>query len=222
MSARLLARFAPRQTYCIARRQVRNFMDAIHYADTRLTALARPLNTFVTLNFDHTDCPPEQVSARFERLRDNHFVRWLRYRRAVPAHYVWALENQGGDTHVHWVVHVPPSLREAFRTKLPEWLGQVAGTIRCAESAINIKPVTNLRSLARYLLKGMDARYASRYSVRHIPQGLVHGKRCGVSKSLGPSVRNRSIPSAQRAVLNPLPHEPAQKSANVRAVLGPP
>jgi hypothetical protein len=207
-----------RRTQQIGWRQARHFWEAIRYADKRLVELGQPLNTFVTLNFDHTDCPPEQVSARFEKLRDNHFVRWLRYRRAVPAHYVWALENQGGDTRVHWVVHVPPSLLEAFRTKLPEWLGQVAGTIGCAESATNIKPVTNLRSLARYMLKGMDARYASRYSVRHVPQGLVHGKRCGVSKSLGPSARNRSIPSAQRAVLNPLPHEPAQKSGNVSAV----
>jgi hypothetical protein len=55
-------------------------------------------------------------------------------------------------------VHVPRSLQEAFGTKLPEWLGRVAGTIRCAESAINIKPVSNLRGLARYLLKGMDSR----------------------------------------------------------------
>src|SRR5205807_3180683 len=101
------------------------------------------------------------------------------------------LENQGGDTHVHWVVHVPKSLREAFHTKLPKWLEQVAGTIRCAESAINVKPVSNLRGIARYLLKGMDSRYAPRYSVRHESQGLVYGKRCGVSKSLGPAARTQ-------------------------------
>jgi hypothetical protein len=100
---------------------------------------------------------------------------------------VWATENQGGDTHVHWVVHVPKSLRKAFHAKVPEWLGRVAGSIRCRESAINVKPVSNLRTLARYLLKGMDSRYAPRYSVRHEPQGLVYGKRCGFSKSLGPA-----------------------------------
>jgi hypothetical protein len=197
-------RSASRQTHCIAWRQVRNFMGAINYADTRLVQLGRPLNTFVTVNFDHIDCPPEQVSARFEKLRDNHFVRWLRYRRAVPAHYVWALENCGGDTHVHWVVHIPKPLWEAFRTKLPEWLGQVAGTIHCAESAINTKPVSDLRGLARYLLKGMDQRYAPRYSVRHVPQGLVYGKRCGVSKSLGPASRARLSLGAPRR-LHPAP-----------------
>jgi hypothetical protein len=192
MTPSLPVRSVPRQSHCIAWRQVRNFLGAIHCADTRLTALGRSLNTFVTLNFDYVDCPPEEVSAQFEKLRDNHFVPWLRYRRSMPAHYLWAIENQGGDTHVHWVVHVPPSLREAFGTKLPEWLGRVAGNIRCRESAINVKPVSNLRSLARYLLKGMDSRYAPRYSVRHEPQGLVCGKRCGFSKSLGPAARTRS------------------------------
>jgi hypothetical protein len=222
MTPSLPVRSVPRKTHCIARRQVRNFMGAIHHADTRLVALGRPLNTFVTLNFDYSDCPPEHVSAAFERLRDNHFVRWLRYEKAAPAYYVWVLENKGGDTHVHWVVHVPKPLQEAFATKLPKWLARVAGIIRCSESAIKITPVPKLRTLARYLLKGMDSRYAPRYSVRHVPQGLVHGKRCGISKSLGPSARNRPVPSAQRAVLNSLPHEPAQKSGNVSAVLGPP
>jgi hypothetical protein len=35
-------------------------------------------------------------------------------------------------------------------------------------------------------------RYADRYGVQHMPQGLVDGKRCGVSESLGPASRNRS------------------------------
>jgi hypothetical protein len=68
-------------------------------------------------------------------------------------------------------------------------LTRVAETIRCHESAIKIKPVPNLRGLGRYLLKGMDPRYAARCGVKHIPQGLVYGKRCGVSKSLGPASR---------------------------------
>ena len=144
----------PRCTHHIDRRQARNFMGAIHYADTHLAELGRPLNTFATVNFDHIDCPSECVSAKFEKLRDNHFVRWLRYEASAPAYYVWVVENHGGDTHVHWVVHIPKSLRAAFDTKLPEWLARVAGTIRCGESAIDIKPVRNLRGLGRYLLKG--------------------------------------------------------------------
>jgi hypothetical protein len=95
-----------RFTHAISRRQADNIRRALRYSDTQLKALGCPLNTFVTLNFDYTDCPPAMVSKAFERLRDNHFTRWLRYQ-AQTAYYVWVLENQGGDTHVYRLVHIP-------------------------------------------------------------------------------------------------------------------
>jgi hypothetical protein len=180
-----------RRTHQIGWRQARNFLGAIHHADIKLVALGRPLNTFVTINFGHIACSPELVSAVFEKLRDNHFVRWLRYGTSELPYHVWVIENSGGNTHVHWVLHLPKSLRAAFHNKLPEWIARVAGTITCIESAINIQPVTNLRGLGLYLLKGMDPRYAPRCGVKHMPQGLVYGKRCGISKTLGPASRAR-------------------------------
>ena len=183
-----------RRTHHIGSRQARNLREAIHYADKRLVELGRPLNTFATINFGHTACSSEIVSAAFEKLRDNHFVRWLRYETSDLSYYVWVIENAGGNTHVHWVLHLPKSLRAAFEIKIAEWLARVAGTITCKESAINIKPVTDLRGLGLYLLKGMDPRYAPRFGVKHVPQGLVYGKRCGVSKSLGPASRASSEP----------------------------
>ena len=144
----------------------------------------------------HIECSPELVSASFEKLRDNHFVRWLRYGTSESCYYVWVIENAGGHTHVHWVLHLPKLLRALFDTKLPEWVARVAGTIACRDSAIKIKPVTNLPGLGRYLMKGMDPRYAPRCGVRHIPQGLVYSKRCGISKSLGPASRTGLRPSA--------------------------
>ena len=118
-----------RHTRYINRRQAHNFRYAILYAETRAAAQGRQLNTFVTLNFDHTDCQPERVSKAFEKLRDNHFTRWLRYqsltrrRDWTPAFYVWSIENHGGDTHVHWIVHIPKPLQAAFSEKLPLWSG---------------------------------------------------------------------------------------------------
>ena len=193
-----------RRSRHINRRQARNFRYAIMYAETQAAAQGRPLDTFVTLNFDHTDCPPERVSKAFEKLRDNHFTRWLRYqswarrRDWTPAYYVWSIENHGGDTHVHWIVHIPKPLLAGFREKLPLWLARVAGTVHCSASAIKIQPVKNLRGLDRYLLKGMDPRVAARYRVRPDPQGIVFGKRCGISKSLGPAAQ-RQGPGDRRA-----------------------
>lgn len=193
-----------RRTQHIGWRQARNFLEAIRFAGINLVELGRPLNTFATINFGHIVCSPDAVSARFEKLRDNHFVRWLRYGTSDLSYYVWIIENSGGDTHVHWVLHIPKSVQAAFDTKLAEWLGRVAGTITCRESAINIQTVTNLRGLGLYLLKGMDPRYAARCGVKHVPQGLVYGKRCGVSKSLGPASRARlSLGASKR--LHPTP-----------------
>jgi hypothetical protein len=81
------------------------------------------------------------------------------------------------------------SLRAKFGAKLPQWLTHVTGTAHCAESAVHVQPIKDLPGLERYVLKGMDPRYAPRYRVRHVPQGVVYGKRCGVSKSLGPASR---------------------------------
>jgi hypothetical protein len=194
-----------RHTRYINRRQAHNFRHAILYAETRAAAQGRQLNTFVTLNFDHTGCPPERVSKAFEKLRDNHFTRWLRYqsltrrRDWTPAFYVWSIENHGGDTHVHWIVHIPKPLQAAFSEKLPLWLARIAGAVHCSVSAIKVQPVKNLRGLDHYLLKGMDPHYAARYRVRHDPQGLVFGKRCGISKSLGPAARQRGPGDRQAA-----------------------
>jgi hypothetical protein len=169
INSRLSVCRGPRCTYHIDWRQAQNLREAIHYADKRLVELGRPVNTFVTINFGHIACSPEVVSTAFEKLRENHFVRWLRYGTSDVSYYVWVIENSGGNTHVHWVLHLPKSLRRTFHTKLAEWVARAAGTITCRESAVNIKRVTNLRGLGRYLLKGMDPRYAARCGVRHVP-----------------------------------------------------
>jgi hypothetical protein len=66
-------------------------------------------------------------------------------------------------------------------------------------SAIKVQPVKNLHGLGRYALKGMDPHYTPRYRVRHDPQGIVFGKRCGISKSLGPAARRRPRPNDRQA-----------------------
>lgn len=178
----------------INRHQADNFFPAIRFAET----IGRPLNTFVTLNLDHTDCRPELVSKAFERLRDHHFTRWLRYqakqsgrRHYMPAAYVWVIEHAGGDVHVHWLVHIPPQLRPLFEAKLSRWLNRVAGAVHCKNSAIHVQRVTGARGLGKYMMKGIEPRYAAFYHVRRSPQGIVYGKRCGISKSLGPTQRGR-------------------------------
>jgi len=49
------------------------------------------------------------------------------------------------------------------------------------------------------MMKGIDRRYARLNYVRSTPQGIVCGKRCGFSESLGPAARRRAIAPERRA-----------------------
>jgi hypothetical protein len=182
-----------RESRHIDRRQATNFFAAIRFAERQ----GRLLNILVTFNLDHTTCPPEHVSAAFKKLRKDRFARWLGYRAGKrpqygSATYVWVIENSGGDTHVHWAVHIPKPLRAQFKAKLRPWLTDVAGVIECEQSAIHTEPIGGARGLGKYMMKGIDRRCARMNYVRPSPQGVVCGKRCGISESLGPTARKRT------------------------------
>jgi len=203
-----------RSSTFVNRRQAANFTPAIAFAET----LGRPLNWFVTLNFHHTACEAELVGPAFEKLRDNHYTRWLRYQGQRPlarkhgeATYVWVVENASGHTHVHWMVHVPRALIRDFKTKVPEWTATVSGSDEVHPGAIHIEPIDGPVGLGKYLLKGIDPRVAKMHRIDHQPQGLVRGKRCGVSKCLGKTARERhaaSLISAQKQQSEAAPRAP--------------
>jgi hypothetical protein len=192
-----------RRTHQIGWRQARNLLGAIHYADIKLVELGRPLNTFVTINFGHIACLPERQHKFRKATRQS--LRKVAAVRNIGIVLLRLGHRELRRPYAHSLGPSPPKIvASAIRSKLREWLARVAGTIACRESAINIKPVTNLRGLGLYLLKGMDPRYAPRCGVKHIPQGLVYGKRCGISKTLGPASRTR-LRLGARSGFNPAP-----------------
>jgi hypothetical protein len=162
-------------------------------------AIGRPLNLAVTLNLSHTACDPEKASEAFERFRDNHFTRWLRYqsqkaRKAGrpdfgPPTYTWVIEAKDGYPHVHWNLHIHPSLKKPLLAKIEKWLAKAAGEIEKPFGAVHSTAITNTNGLARYCMKGIDPYQAKAKFIRPEYQGTVIGKRCGVSESLGPSAR---------------------------------
>lgn len=148
---------------------------------------------FLTLNFGLSDYP-DRISEGFDIIRDT-AVRWFRYETACgrmpPGEafaFLWAMEQKGDWTHVHWLIHLPEELRERFFDMLPRWILRGAGMVqqgfyhrRDADSqAIN------------YLTKGCDPRhFIGRPSWRTAPggQGEFHAKRAGVSLNIGPAAR---------------------------------
>lgn len=183
-----------RQSRHIDRRQVQTLRRGLRFAGD----LGRAPNLFVTLQFGMTACEPENVSSAFEKLRDHHFTRWLRHlatRPGAPDYgppiYAWVVEQAANLTHVHWLVYVPPALQAAFRAKLRPWLVKVGGMI-LDEDAIDVRPADTPSKAGLYLAKGIHPNHAKKHGVRYTSfQGVIHGKRCGVSKSIGPAAIRR-------------------------------
>jgi len=189
----------PRESRVIDHRQALNIQRAVSHA----TKIGRELNTSVTFNVGHMRCSEFAMSAMFEKLRDNHFTKWLRdmakrngTRAWTPAYYVWAIEGTTGHPNIHWLVHVPPAIKKQFKTKLDQWMTRLAGPLNTDQKPILVKEAYDPMGAALYLLKGTNPRYSRKYRIRTSPQGLVYGKRAGVSASLGPTARARSVVAA--------------------------
>jgi hypothetical protein len=199
-----------RISHIINRKPGAHLLNAINLAQR----IGRKLNHFVTLNFDHTDCPPEAASRQFEKLRDNYFGPWLRRdgpQPPTPPTFVWSIENEGACA-AHWLVHIPDGRLADFKRRLPAWLNAVAGEVRCP-SAIHTRDAPTPGGAGKYMVKAIDPVYAPLYGIRHVPQGVVHGKRSGFSRCLGPSVRRRMQQAGEMPPLRKLglPRAPARR-----------
>ncbi|TXJ07803.1 MAG: hypothetical protein E6Q29_09655 [Alicycliphilus sp.] len=189
-----------RLSHHIRRQQATNIKPAIRLAEKRET----PLNHFVTINFTHLECDEATVSDVFAAIRER-FGRWLRggsakeKRRAAA--FVWVIENGGGHLAAHWLVHVPDSRRADFEARLLGWVSKETGVADIEGTALDVKFARTPLGAGKYMMKGIDPAFAAFYGITHVPQGQVHGKRCGFSQSLGPSScrRERTYYTQMRA-----------------------
>ena len=178
----------------ISNKQGTAYFAAMKYA----RAQDEPPNLSVTLNLSCTDCPPGEASIVMQEIVSDRFGRWLRYKSrkaeaagqlGYPLAYTWVMEAKGGDPHAHWCVLVAPELRAEFERKLPKWVQSVAGTIRDAGRCIHIAEINSIMGLARYCMKGINPHHAAKRHVDPEDQGIVYGKRVGISRSLGKRAR---------------------------------
>ncbi len=180
---------APRRSRYINRKPAANLLHAVNVAE----CLGRPLNTMVTFNFAHTACAAETESRKFELLRDNYFVPWLRrVRKGVapsgPPTYIWVMENANGCPNAHWLLHIPKERLADLQAKLPQWLAAVTGTVY-DDQAIDVRAAPKPKGAAKYMTKGIDPLYAPLYRINWSDQGEIVGNRSNFSKCLRPSVR---------------------------------
>ena len=183
--------------------------QSIYYASREVANYAGyPLNTLITINFALTAISPLKCVEAFARLRTNHFNKWATrpgagVGAAFDPTYFYVFENAKENEiylevgeglphniHTHWHAHIPASRRFDFENRVFEWLDYVAGSLSAA-GAINIQDITDDNGVTPYCLKGAQKHVAKRFGAEGIykPQGLIIGKRTGVSLNIGPKVR---------------------------------
>jgi hypothetical protein len=172
----------------VNRRVTQSIFRAFDFGDS----IDTPLNLYVFINL--RERPEAAAATVFRRVRYK-YCDWLNYRRRQghalpPPAYVFTFENTGSLPHVNWVLHVPNGFRAEFERKLPGWVRRVQGA--CGSFDVRCKPVTHTpKSLAKYIVKGTDPAFVDHFypSAVHAPQGIVYGKRAGVSPALGKTAR---------------------------------
>lgn len=183
-----MTRDGPRVSAFINRRVTQSIFRAFDFG----ASIDMPPNRYVVINL--RERPEAAAATIFQRVRHK-FCDWLNYRRRQghdmpPPAYVFAFENTGSLPHVNWVLHVPNGFRAEFERKLPGWVRKAQGA--CGPFDVRCKPVTHTpKSLAKYIVKGTDPAFVDHFylSAVHAPQGIVYGKRAGVSPALGKTAR---------------------------------
>jgi hypothetical protein len=157
--------------------------------------IGRPLNVAVNLNWSKTtagDDPQGELLRAFRKAAG----RFLCEHSVGGLTCVWVRENPISPVarpNAHLDCHVPQWLFEAFDKAAHRFLPP--GCDLSDPDAIwidIIKPTSkDSRRRSEYLVKGVDPRARLEMNCRRIPQGRIHGKRCGTSEDIGRRSRAR-------------------------------
>lgn len=174
----------------IKRKAAASLLHSVRTAE----AIGRPFNTFVTVSVWQLGLGPEDASHFFREVRERHFHRWSSYvprggttPRNGPPTYAWVIEAPRALAHFHWMLHVRLGQERAFSAALRRWIGRRMKISAVAEGVIKTVRIDNAEGLKLYFAKGMDPHLARLWRIRPVESGLVHGRRAGTSRNLGPA-----------------------------------
>jgi hypothetical protein len=179
----------------ISMRQATNIMEAVAFA--RLTGL--PLVAHLTIHWSLTDAGDDPNGTLFANLREG-LHKWLD-RRGIVFAGAWARERQcGGQSdveHCHLLFHLPMAYRSTERLNrvkeaILRLVGRHGGEITDERAVdLTIWPDPD----GKYLIKGGGPKVWEKFRVRKEHrrlQGLISGKRCGVTENIGEAARDAS------------------------------
>jgi len=191
-----MARFAgrSRRSEHINRRVTQSIFRGFDYAEHH----GRTFNLYAVINL-HETAEASHVTI-MERVRHK-FRGWHRrttkklFGQPVPPFYAYVLENPNNHGHANFAVHVAPQLVAQFIRMLPKWVLKAQGV--CGPFDVDIQEVEpgTHKGLANYILKGTDPAFLEHFHLTELyekngPQGIIYGKRAGLSQCLDAAARN--------------------------------
>ena len=180
------AKCGERHSKYIARRQARNLLDALAFANE----IGLRLNVAVDICWPMFSGIVDDRT-RFARCQQR-LSKWAK-RRGFALTLIWTRElGNYGSPHTHVLIHVPPWLMESneFQFALERALEPEGGPNH--EKAIMIQPAYRPLGKLLYNLKGVDPKHASGFGIRPAYQGELSGKRAGVTQNLSAKARHKA------------------------------
>ena len=173
-------------------------MEGLNFARESRT----PLDTHLIIHWGGTlvgDDPDGKLFAKLRYLLDKRFRRKF----AVPLIGIWVRERHRNKhtrrpsevTHSHLLLHLPSQHRKPVRQDVEELVALVAKQIlddRTIELTFPANPD------GKYLLKGGTPAVWEKFRLPHkwrsrLGEGLIEGKRCGITQNIGPAARQRRV-----------------------------
>lgn len=178
---------ADRTSDCLTEKQARKLIAAIQRAEK----LSMPINRHIIVHWEALGVPDDRAMAATTQ-----FLKAYREWTGDQTAYVWSRENgDGKGSHLHILAHLPAGKR--WHAALSRrWLERISGN-RYKKRAIRTKFIMgslspdspcydqNLKTVAAYVLKGVDRETAAALGIAHLPGGRITGKRCGTSRNIG-------------------------------------
>jgi hypothetical protein len=175
--------------------QATNIIEAVDFAKS----IDLPLVAHLTIHWSGTVAFDDHDGARFAKVREG--LSKVLLRRGIPVAWVWCRECKAHTdiVHCHLLFHLPVEYRSG--PKLEEMKDHLVrlvdrhGNGILGEFAVRLVIWPDPDGL--YLIKGGGPLVWKRFPrIRkdwRTSQGIIYGKRCGVSQSLGPKVRLRLL-----------------------------
>jgi len=172
--------------------QAANLVEAVRFAKS----IGLPLVAHLTIHWSGTIAFDDHNGLRFAKVREG--LNKVLFRRAIPAAWVWCRECKAHTdiVHSHLLFHLPVEYRSGAKlseieTHLERLVDRHGDGI-LGEFAVRLEIWPDPDGL--YLIKGGGPLVWKQFPrIRkdwRTGQGIIHGKRCGTSESLGPTIRS--------------------------------